>query len=217
MRATIPFVKKVYEEYNQKCFGGILPTPEYRISNTKRIWGNVRWWHKHDEKGEIIAQSIGLSITKRYDTTEDRMIDIILHEMIHIYIIAAKIPITAMHGSEFIKVMNDINEKYGRHVEARKGILWEELNSDTVREPHYLCYLEFSDGRTGVLAFSVKCVKKLKDFISRTPDIIKHEFWYTDDPFFNRFWVHSSFKNIGLWTDHPKELLKHKEAKRIRL
>ena len=217
MRATITFVKKVYEEYNQKCFGGILPTPEYRISNTKRKWGNVKWWHKHNEKGEIIAQSIGLSITGRYDITEDRMIDIILHEMIHIYIIAAKIPITAMHGSEFIKVMDEINEKYGRHIEVRKEILWEELNSDTIREPHYLCYLEFSDGRSGVLAFSVKCIKKLKDFIARTPVITKHEFWYTDDPFFNRFWVHSSFKKIGLWTDHPKELLRNKKAKRVSL
>ena len=145
------------------------------------------------------------------------MIDIILHEMIHIYIIAAKISITAMHGNEFIKVMNDINEKYCRHVEVHKAISWEELNSDTVREPHYLCYLEFSDGRAGVLAFSVKCVKKLKDFISRRPDITKYEFWYTDDPFFNRFWVHSSFKNIGLWTENPKRLLKQKKARRVRL
>ena len=169
MRATVPFVMKVYEEYNQKFFGGILPEPTYyRISNTKRIWGNVRWWHKHDDKGNIIDQVIGLSITKRYDTSEERLIDIILHEMIHIYIIAAKIPITAMHGPEFYKVVNEINKKYGRNVEAHKGILPHELDSDIVREPHYLCYIEFADGRNGVLAFSVKCTKKLKDFLSRT-------------------------------------------------
>lgn len=217
MRAAIPFVKKIYEEYNQKCFGGILPTPNYRISNTKRIWGNVRWWHRHDEIGKIVEQTFGLGITKRYDTTEERLIDIIVHEMIHIYIIVTGTPITAMHGPEFEKVVKEINEKYGRHVESRKGILPEELDSDTVREPHYLCYIEFGETRKGIMAFTPKKTKQIKAFFAKTPDITKHVFYYSDDPFFNRFWVHSSFKNIGLWTDGTEEFLRKKGAKKIKL
>jgi hypothetical protein len=217
MRATIPFVKKVYEEYNQKCFGGILPTPEYRISNTKNIWGNVRWWHRHDETGKIVEQTIGLGISKRYDISEERLIDIIIHEMIHIYIIVAGIPITATHGPEFEKVVKEINKKYGRHVESRKEILPEELDSDTVREPHHLCYIELEDGRKGIMAFTPKKTKQIKAFFAKTPSITKHVFYFSDDPFFNRFWVHSSFKNIGLWTDGTEKFLKMKGAKRIKL
>ena len=69
--------------YNDEYFGGVLPFPKLKIRHSYRTLGYFSC--EYDEDGRMFNQTIELS--DNYDYTEYQLRDIIVHEMIHYYLL----------------------------------------------------------------------------------------------------------------------------------
>ena len=78
--------------------------------------------------------------------------DVVIHEMIHLYIAFNGIKDSSSHGSVFRKMMNDINLKHGRNITVSTRTTKEQQDSDKRVRGHFLCIVKFSDGRLAVHA-----------------------------------------------------------------
>ncbi len=94
---------------NEEYFGGILPIPTLRIKHSYRTLG---YFHCNvDDEGYPFNEVI--EISDNYDYTESQLTEVMLHEMIHYYLMYMGIDCECTHGKEFRKMCNEFNSKYG--------------------------------------------------------------------------------------------------------
>lgn len=99
-------LKKSYDKLNKAFFGGKLSGVPLQWNQSKKEIGVVRW----DEKSGKIDH---LGISKMFKLTEEEVLSVLAHEMIHIWQIQTDK--TDGHGSNFKKEMRRINKlgKFG--------------------------------------------------------------------------------------------------------
>ena len=86
-KITIPYIQKKFDDFNRQYFGNLLPPIPVKLSNAKTFLGKVcfrkerklfsRKWHYSD---------FILRINTRIELPEEMVEEIILHEMIHLYV-----------------------------------------------------------------------------------------------------------------------------------
>lgn len=104
MKLTIPFIAETFVKFNRIYFGGILPTPLFKINTSKQTLGRcVR-------KNGIVT----IIVSNYYDREQKDFEETILHEMIHQWQIV--VYNTANHGATFCDKAREIksfsNDKY---------------------------------------------------------------------------------------------------------
>ena len=100
---------------NEKYFNGVLPIPKLKISHSYRTLG---YFHCDvDEDGNIFNETI--EVSDNYDYTESQFRDIMIHEMIHYYLLYMGLDNKCTHGKEFKKMCNEFNSKYGMNLSVR--------------------------------------------------------------------------------------------------
>ena len=116
MKATIPYVEKKFEEFNQLIFDGKLPKLPIELSDAKSFLGLCVYKKRRTLLGKVVCYDFKLRINTRIDLDEAEVEDIIIHEMIHYYIGYNGIVDSSAHGRVFRQLMMEINERYGRHI-----------------------------------------------------------------------------------------------------
>lgn len=97
---------------NEKYFNGILPMPQLKISHSYRTLG---YFHCDvDEYGNHYNEVI--EVSDNYDYTEEQFRNIMIHEMIHYYLLYVGLDNKCTHGKEFKKMANEFNTKYGFNI-----------------------------------------------------------------------------------------------------
>jgi hypothetical protein len=86
MKATIPYVEKKFEEFNQLMFDGKLPKLPIELSDAKTFLGLCVYKKRRTILGRTECYDFKLRISTRIDLVEAEVEDIIIHEMIHYYI-----------------------------------------------------------------------------------------------------------------------------------
>lgn len=98
--------------HNEEYFDGVLPIPNLVISHSYRTLG---YFHCDvDEYGNYYNETI--EISDSYDYTEEQFRDIMIHEMIHYYLLYVGLDTKCTHGKEFKKMMDDFNIRYGFNI-----------------------------------------------------------------------------------------------------
>jgi hypothetical protein len=105
----------LFNKYNKMCFGGMLPRPRISLFHNKNILG--RFTCDFDENDDMSNPSIEISDSWEY--TQERLSDIIVHEMIHYYLAYEKIDVYLTHGKHFISMANDFNSRFGLNITER--------------------------------------------------------------------------------------------------
>ena len=112
---------RIFNECNERYFGGKLPVPYLntmsKLDKLARFEYNI---DKGNVKHPIKWQEIKLSDC--YEYSEDEFRDIMLHEMIHYYLAWNGIRDNGSHGKEFIRLMEDLNVRYGFHIVIRQDV-----------------------------------------------------------------------------------------------
>ncbi len=108
---TLPLM---FIECNKKYFNSSLPRPEYDIMHKNKILAEFRYNPNKKAKHPIKWQKIVMS--DLFDLPEGLFRDIVIHEMIHYYIAWNGIKDNKTHGREFMKMDNELHEKYGLNV-----------------------------------------------------------------------------------------------------
>lgn len=126
MIPTIPYLQERFKYFNTLCFGGALPEVPIRLSNARSFLGKVEYKIRRGLLQKHTNILIRISI--RYDRPEKEVEDVLIHEMIHLYIIVRKLKDTSAHGRQFRAIMNELNRKYGRNIRiSHKQTMFESL------------------------------------------------------------------------------------------
>lgn len=187
MKPTIPYIQERYQTFNQQCFGGELPLLPVRLSQARKFLGAIRFRKRRGLLGQVSYTDFVLHISVKFDIDEQELEDTILHEMIHFYILHKKIKDSSAHGPVFRRMMQDINERFGRHITISHRVSKDEYNSDQQPKPHILCVAELSDGTTVLTACARSRVFQLYSELPHHYSIARWTWYFTTNPFFNRF------------------------------
>lgn len=186
MRATVEYIKTLFNEFNELCFDGKLPPLPIEESHARNFMGVFRWRKRIGEDGTEEPYDMQLRISTVYDMEEEVVKDTILHEMIHYYITYFRIKDTSPHGEVFIKMMNEINTKYGRHISVKIDRNREIEATDTEKKGHFICLCEI-----GFDLLFLQCAKtrilQIYQELAGDTKIGKMTWYYTENPFFNKF------------------------------
>ncbi len=191
MKATIPYVEKKFEEFNQLMFDGKLPKLPIELSDAKTFLGLCVYKKRRTLLGRTECCDFKLRISTRIDLVEAEVEDIIIHEMIHYYIGYNNLKDSSAHGRVFRHIMNTINEKFGRHIKISHKLTKEEKEQlyDTKRRWRVVAYMTFKDGRTGikVLPRIMPRIANYYNAVSRESSVECIELYMTNNPYFNRY------------------------------
>lgn len=189
MIPTLEYIEQKFREFNNQIFNSCLPTPAFRLTDAKTSMGGLYFRKKVTPKG-IWYSNITIGISANYNLPQDALDDVIIHEMIHLYILSQKIRDTSAHGPAFRNLMNEINQKYNRHItisaknstiQATKPIL------ATVGSPVYFCVIKMKDGETGIMAVAKTRIFELWRIVSTSPGVAQADWYVSIDPYFANF------------------------------
>lgn len=107
-----------FHEYNDLYFNGTLPFPQLKVRHSYRTLGY--FYCDIDEYGRISNETI--EISDSYNYTEEQLRDVLVHEMIHYYLLYIGLDKKCTHGKQFKKMCKEFNEKYGMHLSKRIDI-----------------------------------------------------------------------------------------------
>ena len=191
MIATIPYVEKKFEEFNQQIFAGKLPKLPIVLSDAKTFLGVFTYKHRKVTDGKTEYYDFKLIINTRLDLPENEIDDVIIHEMIHYFIGYNQLEDATAHGPIFTHMMNEINTKYGRHITVSRKSTDEQSEALVDKKAHYrvVAVVVFYDGRTGikVLPRVLPSILKYYNSIQKNKEILAVQLYMSNNPFFNRF------------------------------
>lgn len=188
MRPTIEYIQDRFDHFNSMCFGGQLPPLPIKLSQARHYLGAIRYKRQRNLLGQVVGcADVSLHISICYDLEEQVIEDTILHEMIHYYILVHGLHDTSLHGDIFQKMMNDINQRYGRHITLSHRRTQAENASDQKRRPHYLCVAHLNNGHTCLVVCAKTCIFQFYKKLPRMYDISDWTWYFSPDPYFNRY------------------------------
>lgn len=102
----------LFNEYNKKCFNNLLPRPLISLFHSEKLLG--RFTCDFDENNEIDNPRI--EISDSYEYTEQRLVDVLVHEMIHYYLAYTQQDVYLTHGEYFQNMANYLNNNFGLNI-----------------------------------------------------------------------------------------------------
>lgn len=187
MRPTEDYVVRKFNEFNRLCFEDKLPPIPVRITQAKSYLGKIVFRREKTLWKKRRFADIRMLISNRRDLDADVVDDTILHEMIHYWILHNDIKDTSTHGHVFLRMMHDLNRRFGRRMTVSHRVTAEEADRIRERKSNLVCVSRLSDGRYGVTVAARTRLFQLWDGIEAW-DMVKAFQWvFTDHPFFGRF------------------------------
>lgn len=172
-------------------FGGRLPRIPIQLSDAAGFMGKCVYQQRRLPNGLTEHHGYILRISTRMDLPENVVEDIIIHEMIHYFILWAGLHDTSSHGHIFRAIMESINAAHGRHITISYRPSSEEARQEVSgkRTWHVIAAIYFRDGRTGVKVLP-RTIPKVLDYhraAAAHPGVVEVRLYLHDNPFFNRF------------------------------
>ena len=206
MLITVSDIQGIFNKYNSLCFDGKLPLPRIRIGHAKGYLGQLRYKVKKDKSGKATYSDFSLNFTQRYEMDQEKLEDVVIHEMIHYYIHYNNIQDTSAHGVVFRKMMDDINIRFKRNITIsdRSGLPVSDENQQI--KMHLVCVATLKSGDTGVAVCARTRAFEIYDELPRRYDILKFSWYFTSDQYFNRFKRTNTAK---LYRANKEEVIQH--------
>ena len=187
MKPTIEDITRMFNEFNSQIFDNQLKPLPIRIGNTKSSLGSIHFKRRKKLFGKEELYDFSLHISVRFDLQESEIEDVIIHEMIHYYILSRQIRDTSPHGKIFKQMMNAINAKYNRHITISKRTTRENAPADMRIKIHYICVATLNDGRTGLLVSARTRVFEMWRNIPQQFPVSNVTWYVSKEPYFNQF------------------------------
>ena len=100
---------------NEKYFDNSLPTPWFETVNSISVIGKFEY-HKNKRNSKKPIRDQIIKMSDCFDYPEKDFIETMVHEMIHYYIAWNRIKVLRSHGRVFMRMANEMKEKYGLNV-----------------------------------------------------------------------------------------------------
>ena len=191
MKATLPYINKKFDEFNRLMFAGRLPKIPIELCNAKTYLGICRYKSRVGKDGKNEKYDFRLCISTRFDLPEVEIEDTIIHEMIHYYIGVNQMVDTSAHGTLFLQLMNEINQRFDRHLTISHKSTREQSEKlvDTTPRWHVVAIVRFKNGKFGVKVIP-RIVERILSYYKAfhaSKDVEMLDFYMSSDPYFNRY------------------------------
>lgn len=160
---TTDYLKQKFDEFNSAYFEGKLNTPDFEITKHKSYGG--QYSYRYNLNGDLVKSIIRISVY--YQRTEYGYCNILLHEMIHLYIRQNHIKDTRKHhGKVFFSIADRINNSSEWNITHYCDS--EGLATDTKQE-FVVCAFEHPCNKYFLFVISKQKIDYYLDWFDRTP------------------------------------------------
>lgn len=190
MRPTVEFVQHHFDEWNQRCFHNSLPPIPIKLVNSRCTLGAIVTQRHHSLFENVKSEVKYMRISTHFDLSESEIIDIIIHEMIHYYIIYHHLPDTSSHGRLFRRMMHQINDAHHRHISVSTHLTEaDEERKLRLQENrlHIVCISHLNGGKLGVTVCAKTRVDELNRLLPKYYHLESMQWFFSIDTLFNRF------------------------------
>ena len=156
MKLNKDLIKKDFIKFNKEYFDGKLKIPLFELRSLKRALG--------------LCYNNLIVISSYYDLPSRVYKDILLHEMIHLYIRQNKLGDNKVHGRRFMSIANRINKQGGWNI-SNKGSV-KGLPTNKAKTWNVFSYKTI-DGRYFMFAVCKKYIDLYKNHIFKYKDIFR--------------------------------------------
>lgn len=108
MKVSTELLRTWFDEFNREYFSSSLPEPRFVTGNARTQLGAMAYKWKSC-MGRKRYYDYTIRISNYYDFDEKQFKNVLLHEMIHYYIVVKGINDTSSHGVVFRRIMNRMN------------------------------------------------------------------------------------------------------------
>ena len=148
MKMSIPFAQDCFARFNDLCFNGVLPVLPMVLTSATSFLGKLRYSKVGRRLTGTRNVDFQIRLSSEFDLTAEEWEDVIIHEMIHLYIASGNMKDSSSHGRIFRTMMNEINSKYGRHIVVNHRIKPSDDSPRLTRSRFHFC-LDISGRREG--------------------------------------------------------------------
>lgn len=194
MIATIEYIERKFNEYNEQMFEGKLHPLPFKTTSARTFLGQVRFYQEKQPDGTMRYMNFQFVISTKVDLSEAEVEDTIIHEMIHYWILSNQMQDTGPHGDIFKRKMKEINLKFNRNLSVVHKATKEEADQDKEVRQHLICVVRLKTNQMGICIANKSRLFQLWDEMPNFPKAVECNWYVSTDPFFNRFPRSSSAK-----------------------
>lgn len=211
MKATVDFVQRKFAEFNRLIFGGALPELPILLTGDIGALGKCCYVERRMPDGRKEYGDFSLRISGRFDLPESVLEDVIIHEMIHYFILRHNLNDTSAHGAIFKAVMQRVNVVHGRRVGISHRLTAEErvkaVSGGSGERWYVVAMIVFRSGEVGVKVLPRR-ESRVVEFCARvgvSVEVMRIELFLHNNPFFSRYPRSSALRvhavDLGLLTE----------------
>lgn len=196
------YLTNQFKKYNALYFNGILPLPNFIVTNTKHTLGQYRY-----RKNEVFKHTI--CVTNYYDIDDKKIDNILIHEMIHYYLRFTNNRDTTAHGTQFKMQCARINQ-YGWNLSRCTSIIdWKpKVTPKKVNKTYHICIYQYSGKSNFIFRYTETKRNMYENWIKKRN--VKYRFFTSNNSFFEKF--PSCRSNIrGYYTYQFEELKQYEK------
>jgi hypothetical protein len=186
MQVDVGTLGEWFSFFNNRYFGGGLPQPVLSVGMSRTRLGSLTW----ECRRRLFRRCPGgyvIRISNYYDVDERSFKNVLLHEMIHLYIVSKGIRDTSPHGKVFRLKMNEINAD-GWAVSVTSRMAGTPKNK-SVREKRQRIILavEMSDGKRLLSVVNRRYVAVVDAAVKRSGNVSSHSWYVSDEACFSDY------------------------------
>lgn len=188
MIITPQYLEEAYQRFNNLIFAGRLPRVELRVSSTGTCLGNCKSTLHFRPDGTQEHRDIVLQVSSRFDLQPVELDSVIVHEMIHLFIMVHNLPDTGQHGEIFRAMMNAINARYGLCMSVKAKITPENKTAPKAKV-RVVARLILTDGSTAlkVLPKVAATIRKFRHGVLASGKVRRVDLFFSDNVLFGRY------------------------------
>jgi len=188
MQVTPQNLREWFAVFNQRYFEGKLSEPKFAVGKSRTRLGSLSWkTHRKLLFGVKCDYTIRLS--NYYDVEERDFKNVLLHEMIHLYIESQYVKDTSSHGVVFRRMMRTINED-GWNITV-SGKVDGEKRAESVHKKRSRVVLAVTttSGKCLLSVVNPHYVHKINTAMRTARDIKSYSWHVSADDYFSSFTV----------------------------
>ena len=186
MLVEVSRLRDWFAGFNVMYFGGALPEPAFAVGRSRTRLGSLSWRYR---RVLLSRRPYGYVIrgSNYYDLDERQLKSVLLHEMIHLYIVAEGLRDTSPHGVLFRRKMDAINaDGWGISVSAK--IKEAALGTGAAdKRRRVVLAVRMSDGRCLLSVVNPRYVGKIDSMVRRSADVAASAWYLSGDGYFADF------------------------------
>lgn len=179
-------LKRHYIDFNKKYFEGKLPLPS-KISMSKRLTratGITKYTIQRDTR-KTNPESLQIMISDLYQMSEEQIIEVLLHEMIHVWVAFVENLPEYGHGTIFLNKLKEVSAKSGIEIPISHDSSKLQIQRQS-KDPFIVMLFEYGENKS-ISVMSLNHWKKNQEqFIQwikvHSTDRIKVSVYKSDSP-----------------------------------